>query len=248
MRIIKTLLLVLMISCLIMITLSQCTHYAVNPMPPTVYIDDFEASKLTMPLGVNRRGWVQSSIPVAVLNDPNNPPPPDGLGLSRERSALARRGTLFWYNPFRGIPTLAIYPNRDVDAGSVITQVLFLTFTPTDSVRAGLVDSWGGVMRALSPSFFDQTESKFLEVWFKGTRGRLHIDLGRISEDIIPDRRLNTEDTFGGIRTGILDDGEDVGLDGMAGKDPADFWDLNKNGIREWGEPASNDDWFYLFA
>jgi cell surface protein SprA len=248
MRIIKTLLLAVVIPCSIMITFSECTHYAVNPVPPTVYIDNFEASKLTVPLGVSRCGWVQASIPVAVLNDPTNPLPPDGLGLRPERGALARRGTLFWYNPFHGLPTRAIYPNRDVDAGSAITQVLFLTFTPIDSVRVGLAGSWGGVMRALPPSFFNQTESKFLEIWFKGTKGRLHIDLGQVAEDIIPDRRLNTEDTFGGIRNGILDAGEDVGLEGVAGKDPADFWDLNGNAKRNWGEPASKDDWFYRFA
>jgi cell surface protein SprA len=44
-----------------------------------------------------------------------------------------------------------------------------------------------------------------------------------------------------------LDAGEDVGIDGSAGKDPTDFWDLNINSMREWGEPASNDDWFYRF-
>jgi cell surface protein SprA len=56
---------------------------------------------------------------------------------------------------------------------------------------------------------------------------------------------LNTEDTFDGIRNGILQEGEDVGLDGVIGKDPADYWDVNRNGRRDWGEPASYDDWFY---
>jgi cell surface protein SprA len=205
-----------------------------------------------MPLGVNRRGWVQPSIPVAVLNDPSNPLPPDGLGTRQERSALARRGRLIWYNPYRGVATLSIYPGRtpeNIDAGNAVTQVMMMVFDPTKTVESQSDPSraWGGMMRVLIPAFFNQTESSFLEIWFNGTRGRLHIDLGQISEDVIPNRRFNTEDTFGGIRNGILDTGEDVGLDGSAGKDPADFWDLNGNAIREWGEPVSNDDWFYRF-
>ncbi len=252
MRIMKALLLVIMLSFSIMIAFLECTHYAVNPVPPTVYIDNFEASKLTMPLGVNRRGWVESSIPVTVLNDPGNPLPPDGLGLNRERSALARRGKLIWYNPFRGVATLAIYPGRtpdQIDAGNAVTQIMTMFFDPSKTVenQSDPSRAWGGVMRAFPPSFFDQTESNFLEIWFKGTRGRLHLDLGQLSEDIIPNGKLNTEDTFGGIRNGILDAGEDIGLDGIAGKDPADFWDLNGNAKRDWGEPVSNDDWFYRF-
>ncbi len=217
------------------------------------YIDDFEATKRTTSLGVNRRGWVESSIPFSILKDQINPIPPDILGFREERSALARRGKLFWYNPFRGVATLAIYPGRtqdQIDAGNATTQVLAMVFDPTKTVEntgLELSKSWGGIMRAFSPGFFDQNESKFIEIWFKGTAGWLHIDLGRISEDAIPNGKLNTEDTKGGVRNGVLDDGEDVGLDGVTGNDPADFWDLNGNGQRDWGEPVSNDDWFYRF-
>jgi cell surface protein SprA len=218
------------------------------------YIDDFETTKRTTSLGVNRRGWVESSIPISILKDPDNPPLPDNLGFKEERRALARRGKLLWYNPFRGELTLNIYPGRtqeQIDAGNATTQVMAMVFDPTKTVEnigPDLSKSWGGIMRALSPGFFDQTESKFIEIWFKGTRGRLHLDLGRISEDAVPNRKLNTEDTNGGVRNGVLDnDAEDIGLDGLPGKDPADFWDLNGDGQRNWGEPVSNDDWFYRF-
>ncbi|MBD3291261.1 cell surface protein SprA, partial [candidate division KSB1 bacterium] len=33
--------------------------------------------------------------------------------------------------------------------------------------------------------------------------------------------------------------------DGMEGEDPNDFWDINGNGKRDFGEPVSNDDWAY---
>ncbi|MBN2008878.1 hypothetical protein JW960_05995 [candidate division KSB1 bacterium] len=42
-----------------------------------------------------------------------------------------------------------------------------------------------------------------------------------------------------------MDVGEDIGLDGMYGKDPDDYWDINGNGIQDWYEPISNDDWSF---
>jgi cell surface protein SprA len=225
------------------------------------YVDDFEASKRSTPLGVIRRGWVQASIPKAILDDPTNVAPPDALpGARKERSALARRGKLIWYNPFSGVATKEIYPDRDVNQTNQITQVLTLEFDPTanevdKTTPPGLKRAWGGIMRALSPGFFDQTESKFLEIWFYGSRGRVHVDLGQISEDIIPNGQLNTEDIFGGIRNNILDEGEDIGVDGVKGNDGAanfsndgagrDYWELTGNTQKNFGEPASDDDWSY---
>jgi cell surface protein SprA len=226
------------------------------------YVDDFEASKRTTPLGVIRRGWTPASIPKVIFDDPTNIAPPDALGARKERSALARRGKFIWYNPFSGVRTEDIYIGRDVNATNQITQVLTLEFDPTanetDKSPAGLKRAWGGIMRALSPGFFDQTESKFLEIWFFGSKGRLHIDLGQISEDVIPNNQLDTEDKFGGIRNNILDEGEDLGLDGVKGDDQAanfsvdgngrDFWDLTNPSNakqRDWGEPPSDDDWSY---
>jgi cell surface protein SprA len=45
-------------------------------------------------------------------------------------------------------------------------------------------------------------------------KGRLHIDLGRITEDVNGNGRLDTEDGIvTGLRNGLLDEGEDRGLD-----------------------------------
>jgi cell surface protein SprA len=226
------------------------------------YVDDFEASKRTTPFGVNRRGWVQSSIPLELLKeeDPRTGDVPND-SRKKERTALSRHGKLIWYNPYSGVATQEIYPDRDVNTTNQTTQVLTLIFDPAneaDTTPSGLRRAWGGIMRALSPGFFDQTESKFLEIWFFGSKGRLHVDLGQISEDVIPNGQLNTEDIFGGIRNNILDEGEDIGLDGIKGNDAAanfaldgngkDFWDVNGNKQRDFGEPASNDDWRYSNA
>jgi cell surface protein SprA len=197
------------------------------------YIDDFEAAKRITPLSVLRKGWVESSVP-------------DSSELS-----LNNRGRLYWYNPYSQVPIREIKPKQDVNANvSQTTQVLELVLTPatTGDPRR----SWGGIMRALSPGFFDQTESKFLEIWINGDSGRVHVDIGNISEDIIPNTKLDTEDKIrSGFRNQILDDDEDVGLDGMADNDSravaagGDFWDLDGDGLKRVDEPYSDDNWFY---
>ncbi|MGH7491535.1 MAG: cell surface protein SprA [bacterium] len=216
------------------------------------YVDDFEGTKRITPLGVNRRGWVLSSIPVEVLRDPGGITlPNDGLRRFEERRALARRGDLLWYNVL--IPLKVIYPNRDVNAQVAQTAtVMNLEFKPhdnhNDTTTFSPYKSWAGLMRALSPGYFDQTETKFLELWIRGTQGKVHVDLGQISEDVIPDGSLNSEDII--PRNQLLDDGEDNGLDNDNRPDPDDFWRVIDNNparmIPVWGEPSSIDDYFFV--
>ncbi len=202
------------------------------------YIDDFESAKRVTPLGVQRRAWTLSSAPQDYIE--NN-------SIEAYMRSSEKRGRLIWYNPFGGWPIKDIWPKREVTVQTgQTTDILTLVFMPHDSGSFPVQESWGGIMRALSPGFYDQTESKFLEIMVRGDKGILHIDLGQISEDVIPNRRLDTEDKLrGGIRNNTLEDDEDVGLDGMPGKDPEDWWDINGNGVREPWEPISWDDWAY---
>ena len=202
------------------------------------YIDDFESAKRLTPLGVQRRGWTLASAPVELI---------PGNSLEDYWRSSEKRGRLYWYNPFGGWPIRDIWPKREVNVQTgQTTDVLFLVFTPNDTGNFPVQESWAGIMKALSPGVFDQTESKFLEIMVRGDKGILHIDLGQISEDVIPNRRLDTEDKLrSGIRNNLLEDDEDVGLDGMKGVDPNDWWDINGNGKRESWEPISWDDWFY---
>ncbi|MCK4904581.1 MAG: hypothetical protein KAS35_07790, partial [Candidatus Marinimicrobia bacterium] len=76
---------------------------------------------------------------------------------------------------------------------------------------------WAGIISPFYSGSYDQTQSKFFEIWLKGNDGNLTIDLGKISEDWNGDGVLNTEDKAeaGFVQgNGILDDGEDLGLDG----------------------------------
>jgi len=209
------------------------------------YIDDFEAAKKITPLGVIKSGWLPCSSPIDVDNIPDPPQ------FQKTLDVYKKRGELIWYNPYEQVAIKEIWPNRDTHNPNTPQRVHVLTmeFTPADrpdDTDYEKTQSWSGIQRWLSTGYADQTDSKFLEVWVSGNSGRLHIDLGEISEDIIPNGKLNTEDKAdNGIRNNLLDPGEDVGLDGMAGSDPDDYWDINGNGQRDDGEPISYDDWSY---
>ncbi|MCG8607308.1 cell surface protein SprA, partial [bacterium] len=211
------------------------------------YIDDFEGAKKTVSLGVLRRNWTQASAPNA------------------PEYSFANMARYIWFNPLGRVLVQDIYPEREVNANvDPFVHVLNLRLFPDQNNPDP--NTWGGVMRALSPGVFDQSQTKFIEIMVQGDAGRLHIDMGAISEDVIPNGRLDTEDFAGGFKNGILDveDGEDVGIDGVEKRDPPelnhsrldfagmvaeqvpyDFWDVNSNGIKDADEPWSYDDWFY---
>jgi len=185
------------------------------------FLDDFEGSKRSTILGPMRRQWVLSSVPVG-------------------KNKL-HRGRLLWYNPFNKISIKELFPNKDVNARTQQTiNVLNLKLyqPPFHSVPSDSL--WGGIMRWMTTGLSNQTESKFVDVWVKGQKGTIHIDLGLISEDIIPNGKLDTEEK--GIPNNILDEGEDTGLDGIAGKDGES--DREREFELLWGYPAY-DDWKY---
>ncbi len=132
-------------------------------------------------------------------------------------------------------------------------------------------NNWGGVMQYLNNTgnLLDQNIAYF-EIWMRSTsvdpndllRGRLHIDIGRISEDVIPqDKRLNSEDLIPvpdnpqGIATGVVHPGQDLGLDMLADFDAnaaddevrhyAEFLRTNAGDPDVSPADPSGDDWNY---
>ncbi len=219
------------------------------------YLDDFEGAKRQISLGVTRMAWGPSSPPTVSLSDSIN-------------KYMANRGHLVWFNPYEQVAIQEIWPEREVTTnfgGTTRQHVLSLLFTPNTNV-ARPDETWSGVARSLAAGYADQTDSRFLEIWVQGDYGRLHVDMGKISEDVIPNTRRDTEDKKppGGIRNEILDDDEDTGIDGVFGSDPPaifhpheaatisdgratpyDFWDLNRDNQKHSNEPWSYDDWSY---
>ena len=166
------------------------------------YIDDFEGSKKTTTLTVSRQNWTRSSVPEGYRKD--------------------RQGFMFWYNPRAGVPTENIWPEKEtsIRTDGNTTDVLNVVVDPKtvmgDRQPMPSDSVWAGIMRSLPSSYRDQTESKFIEIWMRGNSGTVNIDLGLITEDLNGDGILNTEDMKrDGIRNGILEDDEDIGLDGL---------------------------------
>ena len=180
-----------------------------NPNPlGEAYLDDFESSKRTTSLGILQRNWKLASTP-----------------LGRK---LTDRGHLAWYNPANDVLTNSIWPDLQVStrANTQTTKVLvlqsyFQSDFPTDSL-------WSGVTTALYPSEYDQSNSKYLDIWLNSSgipddSLKLHIDIGFVSEDINGNGTYNTEDRETSLQYNHILDGcspgesgicEDVGLDG----------------------------------
>ena len=195
------------------------------------YLDDFEASKRVTSLTITRKHWYKASPPDFKMDD--------------------ERAFTYWYNPFDRVLTTNIWKDRDTgnQAGNLFTDVLNIVID-TEKNQRDVADStiaqeqrWGGVMRALPASFFDQTQTKFIEIWIRGSEGQINLDIGHISEDANDDNVYNTEDipVAGTIGNNIVDEGEDTGIDGLddedeEGYDPnsnpdpnADNWEFDSN-------------------
>ncbi|MCX6828855.1 MAG: cell surface protein SprA [candidate division Zixibacteria bacterium] len=193
------------------------------------YLDDFEGSRDSYSLGLMRQIWTLASKPI-------------GLGTYNVRAKL------IWYNPYKEIATTDIW-KRDRDPNQQGTQTLWLVFEPhtydrraggdfSDSVSHDPNAAWGGVMRYMPSGSANQERAQLLELRVFGQRGVLHIDLGEISEDVNGNGVLDTEDsTRSGQRNNILDDGEDIGLDGQP--------DRSEDGYRPDNLDPNGDNWYY---
>ncbi len=177
------------------------------------YIDDFEGSRQIISFGLNGNNWALGSPPHQTLENPT---------IVQDSIRGRYRAQLGWYrlpvgDP-RNVPTREIFPNRVAAREDFQVRPLYLSYDPTRRgpynfnpdfvIRRGVPDSSYGAITQLLPSFANnltQSNIQFIEFWFKYQplidsvgapldSGKLHIDIGVLSEDIIPNRRLNTED------------------------------------------------------
>jgi hypothetical protein len=214
------------------------------------YVDDFESITRITPLGINRSQWTAASIPEKDLH----------LQLWNPS-----RGRMIWFNPFEQINITDIWPDKEVQAQSSKIPTLKIQYKPwwndwsldardavavADTAGAPLRrEYWGGIMRYLGSGYADQTDSKYLEIWLNrgdAYGGTMYIDLGTISEDVIPDGKLNTEDRPSPgklLGNGVLTPDEDTGIDTVRANDPIDLIDVNGDGRML---PAY-DDWEYNY-
>ena len=194
------------------------------------YIDDFEGARRTIPLSVNFAGWAPSSVPefVSTLDIPTKL-------TSQEKQEY--RAKLDWYNVLPSDVFITdLKPNKkgNVAPGEDQLTVLNLSMRPNERAPFNFSmdldgklfshpqQGWNGVQRLLGSTASNLLDENinFIEFWvyLEKTQPtlKLNIDLGIISEDVVPNNRLETEDGLdGSYRNGILAPNEDVGIDGL---------------------------------
>jgi hypothetical protein len=158
--------------------------------------------------------FIQSSIPAFGLNE-------------NTITAQQKRAHIYWYNK-----TPSFYHVNDILADDVkvsvqesLVTVLDVVFSPAQKgiynngeISQDLKSNWGGFFCVLPDSVSNkfQNNNLVLKIWIRientSPDAELYFDLGKISEEIIPNGRLDSEDKN---MNDLLDDGEDTGIDGI---------------------------------
>lgn len=208
---------------------------------PVVYIDDFEGAQRYIPLGLTATQWTHSSQPIDVSLWDNDTTTSKYRGKAFWYRYFIPRTPIKEVYPNRDVPagrsnisvlridfdadTRGIYNKNPLFLDSInlkFNSQADLSFSSQPQNRERI---WGGMMRLLSQfnTNFDNENIDYIEImmkidkWEPG-KTKMFIDLGYISEDVIPNLALNTEDGITGdnpVPNNIIDPGEDVGIDGI---------------------------------
>ncbi len=201
------------------------------------YVDDFEGTKRIIPVGVGYTGWKDISIPTnldASINDL-----PDTVKMNYKAKS-------WWYNILPSdVSVNAIWPKKRVATNDQLVTVLDFVYDPSIvgpyNHYPSLTDhskNWGGMMKLLSSTASNLVEEniEYIEFWVNVENAdkdaKINIDLGRISEDVIPNGVIDSEDKN---KNELMDDGEDTGIDGIL-----DAAEKSKYGSTE-GDPSHDN-------
>jgi len=190
------------------------------------YIDDFEGSKRKIPIGDGYSGWTDISVPNNMFS----------IGNMSKLDQMNFKAKTYWFNLIPSDVTVQdIWGDskkvaREDQQQTVLDLVVEPSVTGTynqnslDELASNPTLGWGGMMKRLSASASNLIDEniEFIEFWVNiqgapdGTN--LYVDLGQISEDVIPNGTLNTEDLNFNDQIDKPPDvavDEDLGLDGL---------------------------------
>ncbi len=180
------------------------------------YVDDMENTTRSEPFGNTIREWSFSSTP-------------DG-----ENEYLL--GEIHWWSV--NLMESDIFPSISGENNNIGAMTLY--FIPRDNDP----NSWGGIIYSFGSTARDMSKDQAIEMWVKADSGVLHIDIGSdISEDaprlnadgeVIPANGIMDNEDVN--RSGRLETGEDVGLDGVAYPDS-----LYYDGGKDAGDDGNDD-------
>jgi cell surface protein SprA len=205
---------------------------AMNPNPNTktstvqsdnsknvAYIDDFEGSKRIIPVGISYTAWKDLSVPIL---------PDSSVNVLSDSAKMSYKGKAWWFNVLpSNVNVNSIWPKKRVSSSDQAVTVLDFAFRPDEPgpynyfprLSENKQKNWGGMMKLLSTTASNLIEQniEYIEFWVKPDNNipagtKLTIDLGKISEDVIPNHKLDSEDKN---NNQLIDEGEDTGLDGM---------------------------------
>ncbi len=232
----------------------------VSPMPvdngaSIAYLDDFEGGLNEFPLYLNYGRWVPASQPMDSLFQAQHPAGnnPDTSYWTNPINAL--KGQTAWFPPttlpggvFPNLPS--IKPNEQTTTTGQTATTMDYYFDPTKPgiynpipSALGTRDNWGGMMQYAPGLNVAATNTDAIQFYVKIDQldqsdedsAKLRFDLGIINDDIIPDKKLETEDV---AQNGRYQTGEDVGLDGLTdAQEQAKF----TSGLTNNTDPSNDD-------
>ena len=131
-----------------------------NPNPlGQAFIDDFEGSKSTSSLSIMQRQWKMASPP----NEFNQ-----NIMHTINNHTTHNRGKIFWYNPYEDESTQNIWPEQSTStqANNNTTKIMHIETDFKENMSNTLSDTlWNGIMTPLFNSEYDQSQSKYLDIW-----------------------------------------------------------------------------------
>ncbi len=238
------------------------------------YIDDFEGARVSTPLGVAFTQWRDASPPFFIKGlDPyaaltDSIPTSSALIASGDILAdtlkIQYKGRATWFNvtPSDVLVEEIWGDRKSVARGQEQITVMSMLFQPgmrgafnysldlENRLFADPTKSWGGIQHLLgitSTNLIDQNVT-FIEFWVNvvesQSSAKLNVDLGYLSEDIIPNGRLNSEDGLdGSIKNGVLNEGEDLGIDMLSDAQEREQYRAFVTKYAEYEADPSGDNW-----
>ena len=209
----------------------------------TTYIDDFEGAQALIDVR-SSLGWSLASPPLEFLpgNQPagTSPEDPNNLinGFGRSKVAWYTVDPIFYtnqrpagvtdndisLNATRRVFIDEVFPQVNIAQGQTTVQgTLDIAYYPNqkgpynanpDFDAESPNEKWGGLMRSLSSTNFEQSNVEFVQFWVldpyvdgittDANSGELVINLGNISEDILKDGRKQYENGLPGVDSNDL--------------------------------------------
>lgn len=201
----------------------------------TAYVDDFEGAQAFIDIR-SPLGWSLASPPVGYGGEVSN----NDLAAGEKRAKLAWYAIdpIFYtsqrpsgisvndvsLNTTRRVYINEIFPKQEVAQGQTLVQpTLDLAYYPdakgpynnnADFAAEIATDKWGGIMRSVSSTNFEQANVEYIQFWvldpyyqdgeLTGQGGELVFNLGSISEDILKDGRKQYENGLPGAGSNVI--------------------------------------------